>query len=128
VDGIGTRTGERDEGVPELVIGDALALLLREDARAPLEPDRDAVDALLQLIHPDRVLAAPGGEEGRLVHDVRELGARETGGARGEDVEVCVGPEPDTTCVEREDRRPAASVGEVDDDLAVGVGGSRNAR
>ena len=78
------RAADRDQRVPELVVGDPLALVRRDHARAALEAHRHAVDRLVELVHPDLGLVAPYGEQRRLVDHVGELGAGEAGGAGGD--------------------------------------------
>ena len=82
-------------------------------------PAIDAVDRLLELVHPDLLLAAARGQQGGLVHDVREVGAGESGRAAREHLEL--GPVGDRLAarVDLQDRDAALQVRAVDDDLPV---------
>ena len=70
-----------DDRVAGLVIGDDAALLVAHHALL-LEPGDDAIDRFVEVLHVDGGLVAARGEQRRLVHEVREIGAGESGGAR----------------------------------------------
>ena len=108
-----------DERVPHLVVGGDLPLLLREQARLLLGAGDHAHDPFLELVLADRLLAAARREQRRLVDDVREVGAGESGRLRREDVEVELLAERLALRVDLEDVAAALAVGPVDDDLAV---------
>lgn len=110
----GSACGRR---VPDLVVGDALALA--EHAGAALEPHRDPIDRLLQLLHADELPAAPRGVQCGFVDDAREFGPGGAGRAGRERVEIDLGAQRVATGLNAQNRRPPASVGEVGDNLAV---------
>src|SRR6185312_11733421 len=77
-----------DEGVTHLVVGGDVALMLGEEARLLLRAGDDAHDPFLELLLADGLLAAAGGEKGRLVDEVRKVGACEAWRSGCERVEV----------------------------------------
>src|SRR6266542_3512346 len=103
----------------ELVVRSDLALVLGEQARLLLGACDHAHDPLLELLLLDLLLAAAGGEQRRLVDEVREIGAGEAGRPGGECVEVDLRGERLALRVHLEDLAAAVSVGTVDDDLPV---------
>src|SRR5215210_3169671 len=107
------------ERVAHLVVGRDLALLLGEQPRLLLGPGDDAHDALLELLLPDRLPAAPRGQQCRLVDEIRQVGAREAGRPRGERVEVDRRVERLALGVHLENLATTVAVGPVDDDLPV---------
>src|SRR5438105_15079848 len=108
-----------DEGVAHLVVGGDLPLLLGEEPGLLLRAGDHAHDPFLELLLLDRLLAAAGREERRLVDEVREIRAGEAGRAGGERVEVDLRRERLALRVHLEDLPAAVPVGPVDDDLAV---------
>ena len=108
-----------DERVAHLVVGRDLALLLGEEAGLLLGPGDHAHDPFLELVLLDHLLAVARGEQGGLVDEVREVGAREAGGTGGERVEVDVARERLAARVHLQDLPAAEAVRAVDDDLPV---------
>ena len=82
---------ERDDGVAGLVIGGQPLLVLGHDQGAPLGAHHHLVLGVLELGHRDEALAAPGGEQRRLVDEVHQVGAGEAGRAARDRLEVDVG-------------------------------------
>ena len=66
-----------DHGVAALVIGRQLLLAVGHDAALALGAGDDAIDRFLELGHADRLLVAPRREDGALVDQVGQVGARE---------------------------------------------------
>src|SRR6266540_4248770 len=95
----------------ELVVRSDLALVLGEEARLLLGACDHAHDPLLELLLLDLLLAAAGGEQRRLVDEVREIGAGEAGRPGGECVEVDLRGERLALRVHLEDLAAAVSVG-----------------
>src|SRR5438046_6265593 len=60
----------------DLVVGDDVALLLGQHAALAFQPTDHAIDRLVEVGHVHRVLALAGREQGGLVHQVGEVGAR----------------------------------------------------
>ena len=124
MDGVRVLEVVADERVPHLVVGGDLALLLGEEAGLLLRPGDHAHDPFLELVLLDHLLAVAGGEESRLVDQVREVGAREAGGAGGERVEVDLARERLAARVHLEDLAAAEAIRAVDHDLAVEAAGT----
>ena len=70
-----------DGGVPCLVQGDTAALLLGGNLILLLQPTDDTVDGVHEVLSGDEVLTRTGSDEGGLVTDIGDVGAREAGGA-----------------------------------------------
>ena len=103
----------------QLVVGGQPLLLLGHDHRAPLGAHHDLVLGQLEVGHADHPLADAGREQGRLVDDVGEIGAREAGRAARDHLGIDVGPDPDLLHVHLEDFFPTQNVGVRHDHLAV---------
>ena len=119
--------GAGDNCVARLVVGDDLPLLLVDHALL-LEPGDQPVDRLVEVAHVDGVLVAPGREERRLVHEVREIGAGEAGGARRDLREVDVRRQLDVLDVDAQHRLAALDVGLVHQHLPVEAAGTHQRR
>src|SRR4051812_12002102 len=128
VDRVGVLEVVADDRVAHLVVRGDQALLLAHDPGLLLRARDHAHDPLLELELADLALAAAGGEEGGLVHEVREVGAGEAGGLAGERVGVDGARERLAAGVDVEDLGPALAVGAVDDDLAVEAAGAEQRR
>src|SRR4051794_30282333 len=128
VDRVGMLEVVADDRVAHLVVGRDQALLLAHDPGLLLRAGDHAHDPLLELELADLALAAAGGEEGGLVHEVREVGAGEAGGLAGERVGVDGARERLAAGVDVEDLGPPLAVGAVDDDLAVEAAGTEQRR
>ena len=63
-----------------MVCGD-LALVLVHDARGTLRASHHAVNRLVNGAVVNHVTVIAGGQQGRLVHDVRQIGTGKAGGA-----------------------------------------------
>ena len=73
-------------------------------------------------------LPLAGGEEGRLVQDVREIGPREPRGPRRDDLEAHLRGEPDVAGVDPQDRLPAAHVRPIHEHLTIEAPGPKECR
>ena len=78
------------QGVAGLVIGGDQFFLLGDDHAAPFRAHHHAVLGLLELGVADRFLVAAGGQQGGLVDQVGQVGAREAGRALGDAGQVDV--------------------------------------
>ena len=70
----------RDQGVTALVVCGYLTFVLVHDARGTLRTSHDAVNCLVDSAVVNHVTVITGGQQSRLVHDVRQVSAGEAGG------------------------------------------------
>src|SRR3954470_16967087 len=106
------------DGVAGLVVGGDAALAVVERGRG-LDAGDDALDGVVEVAAGDRVAAAAGAEDRRLVADVGEVGAGEAARLLGDEVEVGVLAQRLVARVDVEDPPAAPDVGRRDVDLAV---------
>src|SRR5882724_3461515 len=121
----GLQVGHRPGGqrVPTLVVGGELALQLRDDLALAPRPADHPVDRFLEVRGVDHGAVLPGGEQGRLVDHVREVGAGHAHGALGQRVQVGVRPQRLALGVHLQDGASAGQVGRADRDLPVEAAG-----
>ena len=124
VDGIGALEHVADEGVTALVVGDDLALPGRNHAALALGAGDHALHGLLDLEHADRVLVEARGEKRRLVHEVRQVGTRETGRELGDARDVHVVCQRLVRGVHGEDLLAAGHVGTIHGHATVKAAGA----
>src|SRR6266576_871067 len=110
---------EAHERVARLVVRRETALLVREHHALALEAEHHLVLGVLEVVHVHRALVAAGGEQGRLVDDVRQLGAGQPRRSLGDALEVHAGPERNLARMDPQDLLPALHVGHVHHDLPV---------
>ena len=108
-----------DDGVAHLVVGGDPALLLAHHPGLLLRAGDHAHDPLLQLEVVDLALALAGREQGGLVDQVLQVGAREARRLGGQVVQVDDLGQRLAAGVHLEDLGPALAVGAVHHDLAV---------
>ena len=72
------------ERVPHLVIGDNLALLRGQDARALLDARDDSLHRPREIVHRYLIAATPCGRQRRFVDEVRKIRTGKTGRDRGD--------------------------------------------
>src|SRR4051794_22669431 len=106
------------DGVAGLVVGDDATLAVVQRGRG-LHAGDDALDGVVEVVAGDRVAAAAGAEDRRLVADVGEVGAGEAARLLGDEVEVGVLAQRFVARVDVEDPPAAPDVGRRDVDLAV---------
>ena len=114
VQGIGVGKERGEEGVAALVEGGDLLLRVGDDHALPLGPHEDLVLGALEVAHEDELLVVAGGQERRLVDQVREIGPREPGGGPRQHADVHVVGEGDLAGVHLQDAFAAAEVGPRD--------------
>ena len=112
--GVALRNRLHHQRVADLVVGDDRLLLRRDHAAPLLGSGHHPKAGLVQLLPPDRDLLVAGGEDGRFVEEVGQVGAGETRGLPGDHVEVDVLGQRLLSGIEAEDRAPAVEVGRVD--------------
>ena len=105
--------------MPRLVIGGELLLVLVHDHGLALGAHHDLVLGALELLHGHRAPVGARGEERCLVHEVREIGAGETGRAARDDRRPHVLGQRELAHVDLEDLLAAAHVRQRNDDLAI---------
>ena len=113
------RQQDAEQGVPRLVDGGDLLLLVGDDHRAPLGAHQHLVLGELEVVHRDELLVGARRLQRRLVHQVRQIGAGEAGGAARQHADVHVVGQRNLAGVHREDALAALDVRTVDDDPAV---------
>ena len=69
---------ERHEGVARFVVGRVALLFVGHQERAALGTHAELVAGFLEVEHRDLLVVEPRGEEGRLVHEVLEVGTCES--------------------------------------------------
>lgn len=119
VHGDAGRDIEADDGVTGLVIGGQLLLLLRHGHGLALGAHHDLVLGVLELAMGDHALTAAGCQQRRLVDEVHQVRARETGRAAGEDLEIDIRRHRHLADMDAQDLLAAGDVRVRNDDLAV---------
>ncbi len=115
--GVGERV--RDERVTAFVVGDDPLLALGDEPALAFGSCHHAVDRFLELRQTDELEVVASREQRRLVHQVGEVGAGETGRTPGDHVEVDTRRERLLLAVHGQDRLAPLEVGTIDDDLTV---------
>ena len=111
--------GPGDQGVAGLVVGDPQLLVRSEHALLFLGAGDDSLDTFLELDSSDLRFPLASGEQGRLVDEVGQVGADESGGHRGDVAKVDLILQRDLARVDLEDLLAAGDVGAVNHDIAV---------
>jgi hypothetical protein len=83
---------------------------------------------VLEVAHGDHAAVLPGGHQRRLVDEVRQIRAREAGGAAGDDLDVDIGGERHVLHVHPQDPLAAVDVRIGHHDLAVEAAGTQQRR
>jgi hypothetical protein len=104
--------------VAGLVIGSALAVGIRE-RDLPFGAEHDPLERACEVGHPHLLVLAPGGEEGRLVGEIREVGAHHPRARGRQPVEVDVGGKRDVAGVNPEDQPASHPVRSLHRDPAI---------
>ena len=102
-----------------LVVGDQALALGEVGAGRLLEADRRAVNGVVDLVVRDLCFVVTRGDDGGLVHQVGERGAREASCAFGDDGEVTALSERLALGVHLEDREAPLDVRQIDGDAPV---------
>ncbi len=117
----GRRVWQRDrrQRVPGFVVGHPLFFVGLNHAVFLLHARRYAIDALVKIVHADGGLPLTRGQQRRLVHKVRQVGAREARGHLGYGLQVDRFIELHPVHMHVEDFLATAYVGPIDDHLAI---------
>ncbi len=117
-----------EDGVAGLVIGGLLLVLLGNGEAAAFLAPAHLVAGFLELGEGDGLEPLARGEEGGLVDDVGEFGARVAGGAAGDQAELDAFGQLHLLRVDAQDFLAAVHVGEADGDFAVEAAGAEQGR
>ena len=110
---------------PAFVVGDAQLLVLLHDAAFLFQAGAGALDGLVEVGHRDELAALAGGQQGRFVDHVGQVGADEAAGDRGQGFHVDVGIDLDVLQVDFDDLLAAGDVGAIDEHVAVEAAGAQ---
>jgi len=114
--------------VADLVVGDDRLLLGRDHPAALLGAGHHAKAGLVQLLPANRYFLVPGGEDGRLVQEVCQVGTGEPRRLPRDHVEVDVLGQRLLRGIEAQDRTPAIEVGGVDRHPPIEAAGAKERR
>ena len=107
------------DGVACLVVSGQAALLVGDNVALLLGAHHDLDGGFLNLLLGDGLLALAGSQQGRLVDEVFQIRAGETGGGAGDRFQAHIGAEGLILRVDLEDLLAALDVGQAYIDLAV---------
>ena len=93
--------------------------MLVEQAVLLLEAGHDAFDREVEVVHADMGGVVARGQNGRLVDQVGEVGAREAGREGGDGLGLGVGGKAELPQVQLQDLHARLLVGPIDEDLAI---------
>ena len=122
---IGIGQGLRDHRVPGLVIRRIPAFFFRHHKGTPFRAHDDLVLGLLEILHVHQTLVGARGEQRRLVHQVGEIGAGETGRPAGDYIRVHVFGDRHLAHVHLEDQFASAYIRQRHVHLAVETAGAQ---
>src|SRR5262249_10082550 len=128
VDRIGVRQQHREQRVSGFVDRRDLLLGFGDDHGPALRSHHHLVLRELEVVHPPDLLVVARRVERGLVHQVRDVGAREARRAARQHVDVHVVCERDLLSVDGEDALAPFHVRTVDDDAAVEAAGPQQRR
>ena len=128
VHGVGVLEHVAHQSVTALVVGDGLALVLRNDARLALRTRHDALHGLLYLAERDHGLAPACREQRGLVHEVGQVCAREAGRQLGDALVIDGAVQRLVQAVHAQDLLAALYVGAVDRHATVKAAGTKQGR
>ena len=119
MDWVGVGKCEAHQGVPTLVVGGDLLLVVAHHPALALGTGDHPVDGLLEFRGLDQLLVTARRQQGGLVDQVGEIGAGESGGLAGDRLHVHVLGDRLALGVDLEDGSPAPEIGTIDHHLAV---------
>ena len=107
------------------VDGDGAFFLIGHDARLLFQTADDTIHRIEEILLCHRLTVVACGDEGGLVADVGDVGAREARRLSGEQVDVQAGLQLEGTQMHVEDRNAFGQIGEIDVDLTVETSGAQ---
>ena len=105
------------------MVGDPFLLHLVEHPVPLLQPGHDPLYRFLQFRETDLLLATAHSQECRLVDDIGEIGARETGGHRSDHLEIRIGAHDHLLRMDAQDSQAADLVRTIDQYLTIEAAG-----
>src|SRR5690554_2988712 len=108
-----------NDGVAGFVVGSVELFLVGHDHGFALGAHHDLVLGHLEFVHLDQALAGAGGEQGRLVHQVGQVGAGEAGRTTGDGRRHHIITQRDLAHVYLEDLLATTDIRQANDHLTV---------
>ena len=115
----GVAQGGSHESVTALMVRSHLTLVLIHDARSTLRARHHTVDSLINSAVINHVAVIASGQQGRLVHHIRQICTRETGGTFSDLPQIDATVNRLTGGVHLKDALAALHIGRIHTDLAV---------
>ena len=125
---VGAGGEHADDRVAALVVGDPAAVGLADQHDLALGAQHDLLERVGEVGALDLVVAAPRGQQGRLVDEVGQVGADHARGRLGDLGEVDVVGERDRARVDAQDLLAALAVGRLDEHAPVEAPGAQQRR
>src|SRR5262249_6020645 len=119
MDRIDARQGRGHQRVTHLMIGDAASLLRAKHAALLLNAGDDAFDRHSEVVERDGVAFAPRRHDGRLIDQVREIGASEAWRKSSDLVKIDVRGKLHLGSMHLQDFATPSAVGTIDRNLAI---------
>ena len=108
-----------DDGMASLVVGRQPPFVLREHHAPTLGPQHDLVLGLLEIRHRDAFGSATGRQEGALIADIRQIGARQPRSSPSDDLKNHILFQGELASVDPEDLLPPLHIRSVHHHLTV---------
>ncbi len=116
---IAARQAHRHQRMPHFVMRHDVALFRVEQSVALFQPGDDALDRAGKVRQGDGARVFPRGQQGRLVHQIGQIGAGEPGRERCHLLQIDAGIEPDLDRMHLENLHPPYLVGPLHQHLSV---------
>jgi hypothetical protein len=107
------------------VVSHQLLALLAHDAVLLLRPRQDAIDGVVDLIHGNFGEVATGGENGRFIQQVGQIGPGEARGTAGDAIQIHILGKGFAPGVDLEDFQTTGKVRAIDHHLTVKATGTQ---
>ena len=119
---------ESDDGMAGLVVGRHSLLVFGHHHGLAFAAHQDLVLGFLELLHRNEALSLARSKERRLVNEIREVSARESGGSAGNHTRIDVRRQRHSLHMHAEDLLAAIDVGPRNDDLPIEAAGTQKRR